>query len=95
MEEVEGTLHDGDEVIVSGVTMLVDTEGVRADGSGWHAHIALPLGLPVVPASGLWVEIADGRSGAVALLDAPADEGDREVYVFEGTGPLLPAVAEG
>ena len=88
MEEVSGTLHDGQNVIVSGVTMLLDTAEVRADGTGWHAHVALPLEMVVVPGTDLWIELADGRSGPVSLQEPPSDEGDRELFEFVGTGPL-------
>jgi hypothetical protein len=34
------------------------------------------------------LETTDGRSGSIVILDPPTVEGDRELYVFTGMGPL-------
>lgn len=92
MEEVEGTIFDGDTAIVEGTTVLLDVldapEG-STKGHGWHAHVALPLDMVVEPGVQLRLEIVDGRSGPVVLSDAPTIEGDRVLYVLTGTGPLV------
>ena len=91
MEEVEGTLLDGESVIVSGISVLLDfadsPEG-SPDVPGWHAHIALPLGLTIRPGEPMRLETTDGRSGPVVLYDPPTIEGDRVLHVFTGVGPL-------
>jgi hypothetical protein len=91
MEEVEGSIFDGDTVVVTGTTVLLDALDAvpgSADGAGWHAHVALPLGMVLGPGKQLRLDTADGRSGLVALLDAPTIEGDRVLYVLTGLGPL-------
>ena len=91
MEEVEGSIFDGETVVVAGTTVLLDALDAAAgssDGTGWHAHVALPLGMVLVPGPSMRLETADGRSGPVALLDAPKTEGDRVLYVLTGSGPL-------
>jgi hypothetical protein len=96
MEEVEATIFDGDTVVVSGVSVLLDVLDApvgSTDGSGWHAHVALPLSMVLEPGEQMRIETTDGRSGAVAILDPPSTEGDRAVYVFTGTGPLTRAGA--
>ena len=91
MEEVEATIYDGDNVMISGITMLLDAKdapGGTTDGPGWHAHAALPLSLILEPREQMRIETADGRSGAVILDGPPTLEGDRALHVFTGTGPL-------
>jgi hypothetical protein len=91
MEEVEGSIFDGDTVVVAGTTVLldlVDAVASSTDGTGWHAHVALPLGMVLEPGQQMRLETADGRSGAVALLDTPTIEGDRVLHVLTGLGPL-------
>jgi hypothetical protein len=96
MEEVEGTILDGDTVIVSGTTVLLDARDAptgSTDGPGWHAHVSLPLDFVLGPCEDMRLELADGRSGPVTVLDAPTVEGDRVLHVLTGTGPLVaPAV---
>lgn len=92
MEEVEGTILDGDTVVVSGTTVLLDARDVPAgstDGAGWHAHVALPLDFVVAPAEQMRLVLADGRSGPVEILDPPVVEGDRVLHIFTGMGPLV------
>ena len=92
MEEVEGSIFDGDTVVMAGTTVLLDVVDAVAgstDGSGWHAHVALPLGMVLEPGQQMRLETTDGRSGAVALLDAPTIEGDRVLHVLTGLGPLV------
>jgi hypothetical protein len=92
MEEVEGWIFDGGAVVVVGTTVLLDVLDSVAgstDGTGWHAHVALPLGAVLEPGEQMRLETADGRSGPVALLDAPTTEGDRVLYVLTGLGPLV------
>ena len=96
MEEVEGTIYDGDTAIVSGVTVLLDfgdAPGQSPDSSGWHAHVALPLSTIVEPGEQMWIEITDGRSGPVQTFTRPTIEGDRALYQFVGIGPLREAGA--
>jgi hypothetical protein len=91
MEEVEGSIYDGETVVVTGTTVLLDVVDVATgstDGTGWHAHVALPLGMVLEPGEQMRLETADGRSGSVALLDAPTTEGDRVLYVLTGLSPL-------
>jgi hypothetical protein len=91
MEEVEATLFDGDTVILSGITVLLDfadAPGGSPEAPGWHAHAALPLGVIVEPGEQMRIETADGRSGPVAILGSPTIEGDRALHVFAGIGPL-------
>jgi hypothetical protein len=91
MEEVEGTIYDGDTVIVSGTTVLLDVRDApegSTDGPGWHAHVALPLDFVLAPGEQMRLELADGRSGAVELFEPPTVEGDRVLHVFTGLGPL-------
>jgi len=92
MEEVEGSIFDGDTVVVAGTTVLLDVLDAVAgstDGTGWHAHVALPLGTVFEPGHQMRLETADGRSGPVALLDSPTTEGDRVLHVLTGLGPLV------
>jgi hypothetical protein len=91
MEEVEGSIFDGDTVVVAGTTVLLDVLDADSDsteGTGWHAHVALPLGMVLQPGQQMRLETADGRSGPVELLDTPTIEGDRVLHVFTGLGPL-------
>ena len=91
MEEVEATILDGDTVIVSGITVLLDVLDAPAgslDAPGWHAHAALPLGVVIEPCEAMRIETADGRSGPVALLGPPEVQGDRVLHEFTGIGPL-------
>ena len=91
MEEVEGSIFDGDTIVVAGTTVLLDVLDAvsgSTDGAGWHAHMALPLGMVLEPGEQMRLETADGRSGPVALLDAPTIEGDRVLHVLTGLGPL-------
>jgi hypothetical protein len=92
MEEVEGSIFDGEAVVVTGTTVLLDVLDAVAgstDGTGWHAHVALPLGVVLEPGERMRLETADGRSGPVALVDLPTTEGDRVLYVLTGLGPLV------
>ena len=92
MEEVEGSIFDGETVVVEGTTVLLDVLDAAADpadATGWHAHVALPLGFVLEPGEQMRLETADGRSGPVAILDAPTTEGDRVLYVLTGLGPLV------
>jgi hypothetical protein len=92
MEEVEGSIFDGDTVVVMGTTVILDGADAVAgstDGTGWHAHVALPLGMVLEPGEQMRLETADGRSGPVALLASPTIEGDRVLYVLAGLGPLV------
>lgn len=91
MEEVEATIFDGDTVVLSGVTVLLDFTDVpdgSPDAPGWHAHAALPLGVIIEPAEQMRIETADGRSGPVEICGPPTIEGDRALHVFTGLGPL-------
>lgn len=91
MAEVEGSIFDGDTVVVADTTVLLDVLDAvsgSTDCAGWHAHVALPLGMVIEPGEQMRLETADGRSGPVALLDAPKVEGDRVLYEFTGLGPL-------
>lgn len=66
MEDVEATIFDGDTVLMSGIPVLLDVLDVPAgssDGSGWHAHAALPLGLVLEPGEQMLIETTDVRSG--------------------------------
>lgn len=92
MEEVEGSIFDGDTVVVASTTVILDVLDTPAgsfDGTGWHAHVALPLSVVLEPGKQMRLETADGRSGPVALLDAPTSEGDRVLHVLTGLGPLV------
>lgn len=92
MEQVEATIFDGDTVIVSGVSALLDvmdTPEASLDAPGWHAHMALPLGMVIQPGEQMRIETADGRSGPVVLVGPPTIEGDRVLHVFTGVGPLV------
>ncbi|PKQ16958.1 MAG: hypothetical protein CVT67_02085 [Actinobacteria bacterium HGW-Actinobacteria-7] len=92
MDEVEGSIFDGDTVIVAGTMVLLDVldaVGDSTDDAGWHAHVALPLGTVLEPGEQMRLVTADGRSGPVALLDAPTIEGDRVLHVLTGLGPLV------
>jgi len=92
MEELEGSIFDGKTIVLSGTTVLLDVLDAlagSADGTGWHAHAALPLGVVVEPGQQMRLETADGRSGPVALLDVPKTEGDRVLHVLTGLGPLV------
>lgn len=91
MEEVEGTIFDGDKVVVSDTTVLLDALDAPtgyAEAPGWHAHVALPLGMVILPGEEMRLETADGRSGPMAVLADPIVEGDRVLHVFTGLGPL-------
>lgn len=91
MSEVEGTIYDGDLIVVDGTTVLldgVDESAAMPDGSGWHAHVALPLDMVLELGVPMRLELADGRSGSVTALDAPIVEGDRLLYELTGDGPL-------
>jgi hypothetical protein len=91
MEEVEATLFDGETVVVSGITVLLDftdAPGGSPDAPGWHAHAALPLGLTIEPGEQMRIETTDGRSGPVAIFGPPTIEGDRALHVFTGIAPL-------
>jgi hypothetical protein len=91
MEEVEATILDGDRVLVSGVTALLDIGGGPLGPSGeaqWHAHMALPLDFVLEPGEQMRFRTTDGRSGPVAILGSPEVEGDRMLFVFTGLGPL-------
>jgi hypothetical protein len=92
MEEVEGTIFDGDRVVVSGTTVLLDVVDVPAGSSedvGWHAHVALPLGMLIEPGVQMRLETTDGRSGLMTVLGSSTIEGDRVLHVFTGLEPLL------
>lgn len=86
MDEVEGTIFDGDTAIVEGTTVLLDGP---TDGAGWHAHVSLPLDMLLEPGEEMRLVIADGRSGPVEVSDAPTVEGDRVLHVLTGLGPLV------
>jgi hypothetical protein len=91
MEEVEGSIFAGD-VVVADTTVLLEVTDAGAgstDGTGWRAHVALPLGLVMELGQQMRLETVDGRSGPVALLDAPTTEGDRVTYVLTGLAPLV------
>lgn len=91
MEEVEATIYDGELVIAAGIPLLLDFKDVpadSADGSGWHAHAALPLGLVIEPGEPMRIVTTDGRSGTASVLAPPTIEGDRVLHVFTGIGPL-------
>jgi hypothetical protein len=91
MEEVEGSIFDGDTIVVEGTTVLLDDVDASAGatgGIGWHAHIALPLGMVLQPGQQMRLETADGRSAPVEILDSPTIEGDRVLHVLTGLGPL-------
>jgi hypothetical protein len=89
MEEVEGTIFDGDRVVVRGTTVLLDIVDVpAAEDAGWHAHVALPLGMLIEPGVQMRLETTDGRSGLMTVLGSPTVEGDRVLHVFTGLGPL-------
>jgi hypothetical protein len=91
MEEVEGTIFDGDTAVVSGTTVLLDVLDApmgSTDDPGWHAHVALPLGMLIEPGVQMRLETTDGRSGWMSILAPPTVEGDRVLHVFTGTGPL-------
>jgi hypothetical protein len=97
MEEVEGTIFDGDRAVVSGTTVLLDVLDVptgSADGAGWHAHVALPLGMVIEPGVQMRLETTDGRSGLMSILGPPTVEGDRVLHVFTGIGPLTGSNAQ-
>lgn len=91
MEEVEATIFNGDVEVATGVTALLDVldsvDGTT-QGTGWHAHVALPLNDVVQPGQTMRLETADGRSGEVEMLELPTLEGDRALHVFTGVGPL-------
>ena len=89
MEEVEATLYDGDTVVVSGTTALLDFSEGSSDGPGWHAHVQLPLSFIIQPAEQMRLVVTDGRSGPVEVCAPPTIEGDRALHVFLGTGPLV------
>jgi len=91
MEEVEGSIFNGDVIIVEGTTVMLDVLDApqgTTDAPGWHAHVALPLDMIVQPGEEMRLQIADGRSGAIELLQRPTIEGDRVLHVFTGIGPL-------
>ncbi|HEY5467669.1 MAG TPA: hypothetical protein VIK85_01025 [Coriobacteriia bacterium] len=95
MEEVEGTISDGDRVVVPGTTVLLDIIDASAgsNDAGWHAHVALPLGMVIEPGVVMRLETTDGRSGLMSVLASPTVEGDRVLHVFTGTGPLTSSSA--
>jgi len=92
MEEVEGTIFDGDRVVVPGTTVLLDIIDAPAganEDARWHAHVALPLGMLIEPGVQMRLETTDGRSGLMTVLGSPTVEGDRVLHVFTGLGPLM------
>ncbi len=94
MEEVQATLSDGAETLVSDFPALLDfgdAPGGSPDSAGWHAHATLPLGVILEPGEQMRIETADGRSGPVVMFDGPTFEGDQALYVFTGIGPLATA----
>ena len=94
MEEIEGTILDGDRVVVPGTTVLLDMiDAASGSGdAGWHAHVALPLGMVIEPGEVMRLETADGRSGLMSVLGSPTVEGDRVLHVFTGMGPLTSSI---
>jgi hypothetical protein len=90
MEEVDATILDGDTVLISGVAVLLDMPDAP-EGSAWHAHAALPVGLLLESHEQMRLETTDGRSGVIEIFETPTIEGDRILYVFEGIGPLTSA----
>ena len=91
MEEVEASLYDGDAVLISGVSVLLDageTKSGLTDGKGWHAHASLPLSLVIEPVEELRLVLADGREACVEETEPSTVEGDRILHVFTGCGPL-------
>lgn len=91
MQEVEVTILDGDTVIVSDVSVFVDTVDLgvgEPDGSGWHAHAMLSLGVVLHAGEQLRLQTADGKSADVVVVGSPTIEGGEALYVFTGVGPL-------
>ncbi len=92
MDEVEGTIFDGERAVVSDTLLLLDVldapEG-STDAPGWHAHVALPLSTVLEPGVQMRLETTDGRSGLMSILGPPTVEGDRVLHVFTGIGPLV------
>ncbi len=92
MDEVEGSIFDGDTVVVARTMVLLDVldaAGGSTDGARRHAHVALPPGTVLGPGEQMRLVTADGRPGPVALLDAPTIGGDRVLHVLTGLGPLV------
>ena len=91
MEEVAGTILDGDEVVASDVPVFIDAQqlaGSSTEDAGWHAHAHLSIGVVVPPAQELRFVTSDGRSAPVVLAGPPTVEGGEALYVFRGLGPL-------
>ena len=91
MQEVEVTILDGDTVLVSDVSVFVDTVDMgpgSPDGSGWHAHALLSLGVVLHSGQQLRLRAADDKSADVIVVGPPAIEGGEALYVFTGAGPL-------
>lgn len=88
MDEVEATLYDGDEVLISDVPVLLDTREGGIGSPGWHAHVALALGVVVPPEGDLRLVTKDGRTAKIELAQPASVEGGRILYVFRGVTPL-------
>ncbi len=95
MDEVEGTIFEGDRAIVSDAVLLLDvlhTPEGSTEAPGWHAHVALPLSTVLEPGVQMRLETTDGRSGLMSITGPPIVEGDRVLHVFTGIGPLVKQV---
>jgi hypothetical protein len=86
MDEVAGTIFDGDTAVVEGTTVLLDGP---TDAAGWHAHVSLPLDMLLQPGEEMRLVFADGRSGPVEVSGAQTVEGDRVLHLLTGLGPIV------
>ena len=91
MEEVDGTILDGDTIVVSGVTLFIDVPNAPEgppEAPGWHAHAELSLSVVLRPDQKVTIRTADGRTAPALVAGPPVVEGGEALWVFTGTGPF-------
>lgn len=90
MEQVTGSISDGDRVIVGDLSILMLEIGPPGGGMGWQGCFDLPPDVtPPHRQRFYWLEISDGRSGQIIFV-GPEEIGSHQPtrVRFQTTGPF-------
>ena len=89
MVVLRGTILSGDEILVKHSAVYINEKTDSDSGIvRWFGSFDLPTGTHIEPGGPYRIQLEDGRSGNILVLNVQIGSISGSVVDFQGTGPL-------
>ena len=89
MVVLRGTVFSGDEILVKHSAVYINEKTDSDSGTArWFGSFDLPKGTHIEPGGPYRLQLEDGRSGNILVLNVQIGSISGSVVDFQGTGPL-------